>query len=83
MPTLSLSTMTQKVALAQRYVALRAKHPHVSAKHIHGYLTNSDGETFGEYLCGVEFGHRFAICDSGYRDDGRCLCVYCGKDGDA
>lgn len=69
--------------LAQAYAQLRERHPTAPARLAHQYARDGgDGAaaTFEQFVCGVLRGHSFPR-DIDERD--RCLCSYCGADGDA
>lgn len=72
--------------IAPSYQRLRAEHPTVPAKTVHAYLRDHGGDTFDEFCCP---GHKWAYTgssyggdDDSYHGEGRCYCLYCGKDGD-
>lgn len=69
--------------VAHAYQALREKHPTVPARLAYQYARDGgDGAaaTFEQFVCGCTRGHEFPR-DIDERD--RCLCCWCGADGDA
>lgn len=69
--------------VAHAYSNLRNEHPTVPARLAHEYARDGgDGgaATFDQFVCGRTRGHSFPR-DIEERD--RCLCAYCGADGDA
>lgn len=85
-----MSTFAQVQALAEIapiYRNLRAQHPEVPARMIHGYILFGEGESLAQFLCP---GHQWAYTgtayggdDESYHGEGRCYCTHCGADGDA
>jgi hypothetical protein len=79
--------------VASAYSVLRRKHPTVPARLAYQYIRDGgDGgaATFEQFVCGTVRGHSWSYSGTNYGggDDrwcgeGRCLCSYCGADGDA
>lgn len=68
--------------VANAYAQLRERHPTVPARLAHQYAREGgDGgaATFEQFVCGITRGHAWSC--AGEQD--RCLCAYCGADGDA
>ena len=79
--------------IANAYADLRRQHPDVPARLAHQYARDGgDGgaANFDQFVCGITRGHSWSYTGSNYGGDderfggdGRCLCAYCGADGDA
>ena len=79
--------------IANAYADLRREYPTVPARLAHQYARDgADGSaaTFDQFVCGVLRGHSWSYSGTNYggdddrwHGDGRCLCAYCGADGDA
>lgn len=95
MPTASCRTLTEVQhfgLIAGEYQRLRQRHPTVPARLAHQYARDGgDGAatTFEQFVCGVLRGHSWSFSgtqyggdDDSYHGEGRCLCAYCGADGD-
>lgn len=77
-----MMTMQQAIAFGQvadQYQRLRAAHPRMRALTIHRYIRDDHGLSPEQFECETERGHSFPAVEEWER----CLCSYCGADGDA
>ena len=66
--------------VADEYQKLREQHPDTAAVTVYRYIQDDHGLPFNQFRCEVEVGHCWPR-EIDERD--RCLCAYCGADGDA
>lgn len=79
-----------RLLVVHSYFMLRARHPTAPALLVWRYINDeATDESFEEFVCGLT-GHEFQCSGTAYGGDderwhgeGRCLCINCGKDGDA
>lgn len=77
-----MRTISQAAAFGQvadQYQRLRAAYPAMRALTIHRYIRDDHGLTPEQFECETERGHSFPVVEEWER----CLCSYCGADGDA
>lgn len=77
-------TLSQAIAFGQvasEYQHLRATHPGMRALTVFRYIREDFGHgmTLEQFQCETERGHSFPRVEEWER----CLCSYCGADGDA
>lgn len=79
-------------ARAQVYRGLRQEHPRLPAATAWCVVRTAEdnGMPLREAFCNLTLGHSWSYSgtayggdDDSYRGEGRCLCAYCGADGDA
>ncbi|WP_186215111.1 hypothetical protein [Burkholderia gladioli] len=90
---MAFRTLAQAAAFGEtagQYQRLRAAHPTIRALTIHRYIHDDQGMSLEQFQCETERGHVWSYSGTAYGGDdesfhgeGRCYCIYCGRDGDA
>ena len=86
-----LHALMEKSQRAAVYFRVRGQYEHIPARVAFGWACGEgEGQSLVEYLCSVTRGHEWGYSGTQYGGDderwhgeGRCLCVWCGADGDA
>lgn len=89
----ALQVLSERAIVHAQYFTLRAEHPTAKPATCLSYARGDHdptNATFEQHQCAVERGHGFTYTGTQYGGDddrwsgeGRCLCAYCGADGDA
>jgi hypothetical protein len=92
MATDHIHGLMEKAERAVTYYRIRGTHPEIPARHAFAWAHgNGDRDAnLQEFMCRITRGHSFGYSgtayggdDESYHGEGRCICGYCGADGDA